>query len=212
MLASDGRFALADLLRDSVENFHLQQQELPWTAVAYAVYLAPQRKWTNRYGESFTMDDMTNALMAVPLHRATCAGAHQLSALTAIMLADAFLPCLSAGVREALTDYLQQRVRDLVASQHKDGYWTVHWPAGANPQPGSTRNYAPDTQQTRLLATGHLLESLELLPSRLRPPSDVYRRAARWLCTALGQTEPITTLEGFCPCTHALCAIRGLTN
>ena len=75
-------FHLRDLLRDSVQNFHLQQKELPWTAIAYSLYPSVGPRWTNRFGESFGWDDLTEALLAAPLERGSCGGTHLLYALT----------------------------------------------------------------------------------------------------------------------------------
>jgi hypothetical protein len=212
-MADGAAFSLADLLRDSVENFDIKQSELAWTAVAYALYLPPQRGWTNRYGESFTFDDLANALMQTPLHKASCGGTHLLYALTVLWRADASVACLSESVREALARYLQQQTTVAVRSQAKEGYWTVGWYAIAEEESEVQRIPLPDTPSRRLLATGHLLEWLEMLPVEFQPAPDVYRRAASWLCTLLGRTferSSIKDPDDFCPCVHAICAVRRL--
>jgi len=210
MTAPDGAFSLRELLRDSVENFDIKQEELPWAAVAYALYLRPQRGWTNRYGESFTFDDLANALMRVPLRRASCGGTHLLYALTVVWRVDSSTACLSESVREALADSLRQRVQAAVESLHKTGYWTLDWHATAEKESEATRVPPEDTPGSRLLATGHLLEWLELLPVELQPSADVYRRAARWLCAMVGEGFRVADPDRFCPPVHAVCAVRRL--
>ena len=70
----------------------------------------------------------------------------------------------------------------------------------------------PDIRDSRFLATGHLLEWLELLPAELQPDAAVYRRAARWLCVLLGEKPTVKTLLDFCPYVHAACAVRRLVG
>ena len=210
MTAVDGSYSLRDLLRDAVENFNIKQDELAWTAIAYALYLTPQRAWTNRYGESFTFDDVANALMRAPLHKASCGGAHLLYAMTVLWRADLSSACLSESVREALAQHLQQQMTLAVSVQAREGYWSLDWHATATEASKARRIRPPDNLSARLLATGHLLEWLELLPVEFQPAPDVYRRAARWLCAALGEKFPLTKPADFCPCVHAVCAVRTL--
>jgi hypothetical protein len=208
MTAVNGSFTLRDLLRDSVENFDISQQELAWTAITYGLYLGPPMRWTNRYGESFTFDDLANALMRTPLHTVSCGGAHLLYAMTILRRIDSSSPCLSQSVREVLTQYLQQQAMVAIKSQSKEGYWALDWYAKEDSQ--APRISLSDTAETRLLATGHLLEWLELLPVELQPSPDVYRRAARWLGMALKIGFQGKSSDSFCPPVHAACAVRAL--
>lgn len=73
-------FALRELLRDSIANFHLQQEEIPWTAIAYTLYLPPQRAWVNKLGERTTFDELAEAVIAVPPHKSSCGGPASLPA------------------------------------------------------------------------------------------------------------------------------------
>ena len=45
------KYSIADLLSESIANFYMEQREPAWTAMAYAYYLPPHRRWRNRYGE-----------------------------------------------------------------------------------------------------------------------------------------------------------------
>jgi len=129
--------------------------------------------------------------------------------MTILWRADSSVACLSESVRDALTHCLRQRTMATVESQAKEGYWTLAWHAPGM-EPSEAPRSSPHTPDTRLLATGHLLEWLELLPVELQPSQDVYRRAARWLCAALEQRLLVTSPADFCPCIHAVCAVRRL--
>jgi len=205
----DATFNLRDLLRDSVENFDLKQRELTWTAVGFAIYLSPQRAWTNRYGESFTFDDLAKVLIQANLEEASCGGAHLVYAMTILWRVDASDACLSEPVRDALTRCLRERITAIVESQSKAGYWTLAWHTPGMEKSDAQRS-SPHAPDSRLLATGHLLEWLELLPAELQPPQDVYRRAARWLCGALQERLLVVSAVDFCPWIHAVCAVRTL--
>jgi hypothetical protein len=210
MTTPSGSFSLRDLLRDSTDSFDINQDELAWTAIAYALDLAPQGGWANRDGESFTFDDLANALLRKPLQNASCGGTHLLYAMTVLWRVDCSRPHLSESVRNALAQRLRQSVTAAVAAQHKEGYWILDWHAMDKEKPEMPRIRPRDTLDRRLLATGHLLEWLELLPEQFQPPKDVYRRAARWLSAVLADGFRVTTSDSFCPPVHAACAVKAL--
>jgi len=207
----DASFTLADLLRDSVENFDIKQDELAWTAVAYAIYL-PQRQWSNRYGESFSFDDVADALMSTRFEDASCGGTHLLYALTVLLRAKGSADGLSEPVHYELSQYLQRRSIAAIQSQAGDGSWDLNWHAAPNNDASSDALLPPSTADfNRLLVTGHLLEWLELLPEEIQPPHDVYMQAARWLCNSLASTS-VASLRNFCPVVHAQLAARALID
>lgn len=206
MTVADGTYSLHDLLRDSVENFTTDQTELGWTAIAYALYMHESIGWTNRYGESFRFDDLARKLIQSPLSRASCAGAHLLYAMTILARADSTGRFLSDAARDELLGHLRMLSRQAVASQRPEGFWQLNWY-----DPKSTlRRPEFDDLTSRLLATGHLVEWLQLLPDEFQPPDDCYVRAARWLGAGIREKTPIVKPGDFCPCVHAVCSVRKL--
>ncbi len=205
------KFHLRDLLRDSVQNFHLQQKELPWTAIAYALYPAVGVRWTNRFGESFGWDDLTEALLAAPFERGSCGGTHLLYALMVIRRVEGRDRPLSAPVRARLEERLKALIAAAVSRQATDGHWSADWWADVGNKPVDTKKRDNDSPTTRLLITGHLAECLTLMPPELQPSADVYRRVAHWLCCFLA-TNQIDDRESFCPRTHAVCALRNVVE
>ena len=97
----DRTASLRDVLRDSIANFHLRQEEIAWTAMAYVLYLPPIRAWANRYGERFTFDDLADELQRRPMDKESCAGIHILCALTLLARVNAEARVLSGGARPA---------------------------------------------------------------------------------------------------------------
>jgi hypothetical protein len=203
------RFRLQDLLRDSVQNFHLQQNELPWTAVAYGLYPSPGPRWTNRFGETFSWDQLTEAVLEAPFRGSSCEGTHLLYALTVIRRVEGQGHTLAPPLRARLDERLGAMIASACARQAADGHWTSDWWADAAREPVSPNRKVDDSISTGLLITGHLLECLTLASPELQPPADVCRRAARWLCRILADNR-MTTEESYCPRTHAICAVRNL--
>ena len=208
MTTEDASFSLADLLRDSVDNFDIQQKELPWTAVAYAIYLH-QREWSNRYGESFTLDDVADTLMSTPFEDVSCAGTHLLYAMTVLLRARA--KGLSEPVRYELSQYLRRQADAAIRSQADDGSWDLNWHTSPEDESPDALRSASTVQSDILLVTGHLLEWLELLPEEMQPPPEVYLKAARRLCKSLASTSDIS-LSNFCPVVHAQLAVQALID
>jgi hypothetical protein len=206
----DASFTLADLLRDSVENFDIKQQELAWTGVAYAMYLR-QRQWSNRYGESFTFDDLAHELMRTPLEDVSCGGTHLLYALTVLLRAKGSSEYLSESVRDELLQYLRRQAIVATQTQSNDGSWDLNWHVVSKPDSSDAILPASNVQLPTLLVTGHLLEWLELLPQDLQPSSDVYVRAAQWLCRSL-ESASVNSMRDYCPLVHALLAARALID
>lgn len=107
--ASDGpAVTAADLLRDSIANFHLGQKEIAWTAIAYVLYMPGTGPWQNRDGERFTWDQLAGELMRRELRDATCGGTHLLLAMTYLARVDASLALLLPATREALNTTAQR--------------------------------------------------------------------------------------------------------
>jgi hypothetical protein len=196
-----GSFEIRDVLRDSIAHFTLQQEEIAWTAIAYALYLPPQKAWCNRDGERFTFGHLADELVR-PDREEPCGGTHLLYAMTLLVRVDSASPCLSTATREAVLRHLRQRVSTAVASQANEGYWTFGWDGGG---------LVSDTLEDRLLITAHLVEWMEQLPTELQPSPDVYRRAARWLCAEVSDAS-LTEPADFCPWTHAVRSIQNLID
>jgi hypothetical protein len=206
----DESLSLADALRDSIANFHLQQQELAWTALAYALYLPPAKEWTNRFGETFSFDSLVNALLDSPLEGASCGGTHLLYTLTILLRADQGTPILTMAVRRRLTDRLALAVHVAQRTQMPEGWWAPAWNSDLLPG-GHPREWTPAaSEESRLLMTGHLAEWLLYLPGELQPSPGTLRRAGQWLLTRLEGETPAGKTRQFCPCAHAACALRHL--
>jgi len=200
-------YFLREALKDSLANFHLQQKELAWTGLAYALYLPPGREWANRFGERFSFDDLVIALIERPLHKESCGGSHLLYTLTILCRVDRAIPILTDSVRSRLDDWLHKVVQAATQTQHPDGTWPIDWYRGLLRDPKAW-NYVPGVD--RLVITGHVAEWLLYLPEDLQPPVETYRRAAQWLYQEFKKASPKQHWARICPFSHAACVVRHL--
>jgi hypothetical protein len=160
--------SLRDVLRDSIANFHLGQEEIAWTAMAYALYLPPIRAWVNRYGERFTFDDLAVELQHRPMDKESCGGTHLLYSLTLLARVDAKATVLSGTARGRVIAHLMQCVDVLERTQQPDGSWPAWWNHELLPGGHPAGLSLADNAVNRLLMTGHLAEWLLYLPEQIR--------------------------------------------
>ncbi len=208
------KLTLEAALTDSLANFHLKQNELQWTAIAYALYVPPRKEWVNKFGERHTFDDLANRLLTDPVENSSCAGTHLGYALTLLYRVDrTFTPILSQGVRERLRQRLERTVAAAIGTQSEDGSWSGEWGRTLYSHSDHTPSANEADMGGRLLVTGHLCEWFLYVPAEFNVPDDCLRRAGLWLRSQLedfpGDSVPEAAI---CPYTHAACALRALSR
>ena len=203
-----GVHSIRDLLTESVATFTLNEEEITWTAMAYCLYLAPQRSWCNRDGQQFSFDDLAKSLLQRPLQKASCGGTHLLMAMSLIIRADDEYHIISPPTRNMLVGRIRLSVDAAVKAQTHDGFWSLGWDGSVH-----VSRVIQNLQFNKLAITGHVLEWLEYLPVDLQPEQQVYVRAADWLCGQLitFSRRDIESYE-FCPWTHSVCGVRNLVE
>jgi hypothetical protein len=205
------QYSLEDVLDDVIANFHMGQQELQWTGLALAYYLAPQKEWTNKFGETFSFDGLATALMDAPLTRTSCAGTHLLQTLTAIYRVDTECESiLSPEVRKKVHSRIAECVTAAVRTQAPDGSWSLDWCRDLLPsdeQPDSRND-----SMSKMLATGHLGEWLLYVPGEFQVPEETLKLAGLWLAPRLLGMKQDEIDAAICPCTHAACVVQALAR
>ena len=122
MSASGKPFTLHDLVADSIANFHLGQEEIEWTALTYISWLPPERQWTNKFGETFTFDQLATELMRRRFEEATCVGSHVVQAMVVLLRVDREVcSVLSQDVRTIMVKRLRDIVRVAEALNFRTG-------------------------------------------------------------------------------------------
>lgn len=198
---------VSDLLRTSVNEFHLNQKEISWTTVAYALYLPPQASWMNRYGEHFTFDHVADVLMNRSLASESCRGIHLVSALTYLLLADREIPILTPSTRDHVESHLTRRVKQAMQSQLPDGSWPLRWSSDGFHGAAGDSFTPPSTLSLRVTVTGHLLEWFHFLPASLKPADTTTKAGLLWLWSQLQSASQEQISTDFCPFTHAIQAL-----
>jgi hypothetical protein len=208
---------LRDLLVDSIANYSSRQEELDWTALAYALYLPPITSWQNKYGETFTFDDMTDTLLNRPLNSGSCSGSHLAWAMIAIARVDQeSTPILSDPVRKRLWARLRQIVRAAQETQGAEGTWGTDWSLALLPTEAANHGLSDHhTLAHELLVTSHIAEWCMHLPQELTVPDEVVQRAGRWLFRQwrrVGDSDhgKDFVAKNFCPCSHAAVVLGAL--
>ena len=170
------------ILDDSLANFDLKQ-EIEWTGLAFALYLPPQRGWSDRFGRRYTFDDLVAEMMARPFDREgiSCEGTHLLYSLAVILRVDRDEPVLSPSSRLALREHMAENVSRALASQGPDGApspapagrWAQEGPIGPRPHPrhGPPPRMAPAPAR-RPPACGRRAPASRPLASRRTCPCD----------------------------------------
>jgi hypothetical protein len=205
--AEDSTFEVRDLLRTSLNEFHLGQEEISWTASAYIAYLPPQTTWQNRYGERYSFDRLVEEIMQRSLTKESCGGTHLVMALTKAARVDHdVMAILDPGVRERLVGHLRGKVSEAVGSQLEDGSWPLNWSPSGTVRPEF--EFTPDsTDTTGVAITGHLLEWFHLLPEDLKPPAGTVKAGTVWMRSKLRSASRESVTGDFCPYTHAVVSL-----
>jgi hypothetical protein len=208
-LAWDGKkFSLEDLFGHSFQWFQ-PDQELEFTAMAYAYCLPPAKSWTNRFGQQFDFDQLANLLVRQHPSRGGCYGTHVPYSLAVLLAADEQEPILSPTARARVEDRLKAISRALVEVQSGAGWWDRKWikeRASAPPM--------EDELDEWVRSTSHHLEWIALVGPELRPPQENIDRAVRFLLEVLERAEPrmLSPAKRYAPYSHAgraLCLMAG---
>jgi hypothetical protein len=200
--------SVAELLQTSLSEFHLKQKEISWTVLAYTLYLPPQKKWANRFGEEFDFDLVANELIGRSLDSESCRGIHLVESLTILLRVDELYGLLQPNTRELTIRYLKERVAGAVASQSADGSWPVLWSSSTTDRKESVAGFTNEpTLSLRLTVASHLLEWFHYLPADLKPPQEAMDRGLSWLHRELRSIPEDKLAEEFCPASHSIRAL-----
>jgi hypothetical protein len=174
---------LRAVLEHSLKWYH-PQQELEFTAVAYAHYLAAGTRWVDRFGAEHDLNEVVERLLAADLKGGSCYATHVPYALAVFVAAHAQEPLLDQSVLKRAEMALQSFSRELQERQGGAGYWGRQWC-----QARSSVLAIESEMLEWLRSTGHHLEWISLVRPELRPPEQNVRRAARFLLNILSKLE-----------------------
>ncbi len=171
------RREIADVLQEALRDLRLDEAEIEWSALAFGLWIAPQKTWTTRSGRELSFDLMAERLMRGQKRFGVCSGTHRVYSLMVLVRLDDDHDILSDAMREQVMEHLRS-VRDLImVSQFPDGHWPSNWSEGAD----ALTKPVNDELFKQVIATGHHLEWLAIAPQELHPPREQILKAADWV-------------------------------
>lgn len=172
-------WTLGNVLQQSMRDFRLDERETEWTAMGFALWIAPEHEWVGGDGRHYSFSLLSERLMRGEKQIGVCSGTHRVYSLMLLVQLDDEHDILSDEARSVILDYLRA-VRDaIMASQFPDGHWPSNWPDGAD----AVANPVDDELYRKVIATGHHLEWLSIAPQELHPPEEQIRKAMQWVIT-----------------------------
>lgn len=168
---------IADVLQQALLDFRLDETEVEWSAMAFGLWIAPQKTWTTRDGRTLSFDLLADRLMRGHKRFGVCSGTHRLYSLVVLLRLDDDFDILSDATRARIMDHMRS-VRDLIAvCQFEDGHWASNWAEGRE----SLLKPIEDELYKKVIATGHHLEWMAIAPAELHVPREQILKAADWV-------------------------------
>lgn len=202
---------LRAVLMQSLKDFSLNQREYEWSALAYALYLPPVKRWYSTEGQEITFDRLADRIIREHLSEGVCRGNHRLHSLVMLLRVDEQVPILSAEGRQRIIEHLQMVTQRFVETQQPDGYWEGDWPSGKAAADAAPADHSAspldDPQHLRILVTGHVMEWWALAPPEVQPPREVVIKAAQWLVRTIHDLSEEQVESYYTFLTHAARAL-----
>jgi hypothetical protein len=194
---------LDDILQQALLDVRLDEREVEWSVMAFALWLPPNKSWTTADGRQMSFDLLAKRLIRGHNRFGVCSGTHRVYSLMLLARidemmrtsghADAEDGLLSDPVLEDVYEHLAA-VRDLISvSQFDEGYWPANWYDGAE----AVAFPNDDEDYRKVIATGHHLEWLAIAPEMLHPPREQIRKAAKWIIQDTLQQSDETLSEHY---------------
>ncbi|HEX7377806.1 MAG TPA: hypothetical protein VF278_11870, partial [Pirellulales bacterium] len=201
----DGPAEIADVVRDLAANFSFDEH-VEWAATAMAFYLPPRDRWTDKFGRTYSFDEVVSHFTRRRLGEgASCAGTHVLFTLAVILQVDRRERVLSSASREMARSFLKRAAVTLTAAQESGGAWTANW-AGSSDLAPLFRN-----RLDRVWITGHHLDWMAIADDELRVNNDRLLAAGRFVISSVLRADDDEVARNPCPYTHGVRAVARLT-
>jgi hypothetical protein len=201
------RGTLYDVLQESLRDFRLDERETEWTAMAFGLWIPPEKTWIGGEGRQYSFDLVATRLMRGEKTMGVCAGTHRVYSLMLLIRLDDQFHILSENSRQIVYSYLES-VRDAIThSQFEDGSWPTNWPDGK----AAVEKPLDEPEYKRVIATGHHLEWMSIAPQDLLIPEPQLKKAMDWVIANTKKKTKAELKQTFTFYTHvgaALCNWR----
>ncbi len=141
---------VADMIRNAQMEVRTGDDNT-WTLWALAHYLGPDARWTNRYGEEWSVERLVQLEIASQVTRAPCGGTHGLFALAYARNGYIETNRPLRGVWLEADQKVRRYIEEARAYQNPDGFFSSNHFRG----PGYSHEFS-----ARISAAGHILEFL----------------------------------------------------
>ncbi|MDR0608499.1 MAG: hypothetical protein LBG58_00125 [Planctomycetaceae bacterium] len=201
---------LADILQDTIMNFHWGQ-ELEFIGCSLAFWLPPEKSWTNQFDEKFTFDDLMKHLLEPPLGKGCCGGCHVPYTVVTILRIDSeYSPILSPKTRQQAEQWIKNVAKIIETNQLPDGTWERDW--GKTEQKGFLYG---DKTLDAITLLGHHLEWIAIANEAWRPSKDCVNKAVIAVSEQIGSLPELRyrSFKTVLPCSHAakaMCLMRNI--
>ena len=189
-------FTIADVVRDCLLNLQCRDArrlEPEWAGLVYAHY-ANFSTWTNRFGESISINGLIDYLLKRPVMAYCCGGTHLLHTLAAILQADMQSELLQGATREKIEQKCLEYREVLERTQHANGAWLDDWAGHVE-----TKNKSA----VGVHMTGHILEGQLYLPTSLRISEKCIHDGVKFLEQEFLTVKSDDLVGNYCPYSHA---------
>ena len=182
-----------NVLDQALRDFRLDERETEWTALAFGLWIAPQKQWVGGDARHYSFDLLSQRLRRGQKELGVCSGTHRVYSLMALIRLDDEHDILSDAERKNAWGYLES-VRDrIIDSQFPDGHWPSNWADGK----AAVDKPVTDEFKTIVIATGHHLEWLSIAPKELHPPEATIQRAMQWIIQTTKEQKQQTILDNY---------------
>jgi hypothetical protein len=199
---------MADMVNQAVYDFSLDEKETEWSAMAFGLWLPPQKEWVNGKGRKLNFDMIAERQLRGHQQHGVCGGTHRLYSLMALLrLDEEHGPILSKPMRKKVYTHLLNVGHKLAETQFEDGHWPYNWPDGKD----AVENPADHPMSRSVIATGHHLEWLAIAPKEMHPPRENIIKAAKWIIantTGRSRQDILNDYTFYSHVGHALCLWR----
>lgn len=194
---------LYNLVQQSLRDFRLDERETEWTAMAFGLWIAPQREWIGSGGRHYSFDLLVDRLLRGEMQTGVCVGTHRVYSLMLLVRLDDEHDILTDAGRAKAWAYLES-VRDRIsASQLPDGHWPSNWPQGA----AAVEHPIEEDLYKQVIATGHHLEWLSIAPPELHPGEAQVHKAMEWIIRTTKERSHEEILANFTFFSHVGAAL-----
>lgn len=192
---------VAELVQTLREDFHLDG-EVEWKVMALARYAPTAGRWTNRWGQSFSFDEVIEQTLNRRGGALSCHGTHVLQTLAVLVRVDRVQPLWTEPVRDRVLKHLRDVAITLRRNQRRDGAWTPDWRiAHPNSQDQDDDLQFYDATEIALV-TGHHLEWLDLLTGIVDLEPATRNAAVAWCLRTTLRVSPADAARSICAYSH----------